>query len=524
MLSDGELLGRYIDESSEAAFSELVARHVNLVYFAALRRVGFDTHCANDVTQRVFTDLARKAGQLKSRPSLAGWLHTATRFVAAELVRREQRRRTHEQEAHAMNELNAPAFQAASRFDPVLDEVLDVLSERDRDAVLLHFFEGRSFVEVGAALSVSADAARMRVNRALEQLRSALVKRGVESTAAALAATLTAQSGLAAPASVASAVAVTAMKLAAAGGTAPLAGGLVRVVGPVLRSPYLVPAAIVLLALATVGYLKRPGAAPIPGAQLTPVTATAPTAPAAAPAAPADTRPSAFALVQEVASEIENAAEEVVAAIAQTTSAPPANEFEAMTTGEKDLLKTLWVHEQTYGVQPGLAWVFTVPATSPKYADYQSGRDELLRRNLVRAAPRIDAGVMLTPAGRSFAGNWGTELDTYPLAYGKIGPVVPPSADVTFARLSWPERFILRQLANIDSQNPPRAGVRFGIKQPPTGASGLAEFEKGLVQLLYKGWVELGPKGVIYLTDAGRAFCGAQAAEIAAFDPSRRPE
>ena len=71
MSADTELLIRYVDEGSEVAFAELVRVHINLVYFAALRQMGGDTHRAQEVTQIVFTDLARKAGALTARNSCA---------------------------------------------------------------------------------------------------------------------------------------------------------------------------------------------------------------------------------------------------------------------------------------------------------------------------------------------------------------------------------------------------------------------------------------------------------------------
>lgn len=203
MISDGELLRRYVEEGSEPAFTELVHRHVNMVYLAALRRVGRNAHAAEDVTQAVFTALARKARSLRGHPSLAGWLYTGTRFAAAQAVRTERRRRAHEEEAHAMREFDSSLPASADGLEPFLDEVMDLLNERDRHAVLLHFFEGRTFAEVGAVLSLSADAARMRVTRALERMRAGLARRGVASSAGALATVLAAQSAPAAPASLA---------------------------------------------------------------------------------------------------------------------------------------------------------------------------------------------------------------------------------------------------------------------------------------------------------------------------------
>ena len=115
MTEDTHLLGRYLEDRSEEAFTELVNRHVNMVYFAALRRVGGDRHLADDVTQRVFADLARKAPSLKTRAVLAGWLYTSTRFAAAQAVRTERRRRIYEQEVHAMNEFHAAAREPDSK-------------------------------------------------------------------------------------------------------------------------------------------------------------------------------------------------------------------------------------------------------------------------------------------------------------------------------------------------------------------------------------------------------------------------
>ena len=72
MLTDTELLRRYVEDRSEAAFGELVARHVNLVYSTALRLVGGDEQLACDVAQSVFTDLARKGRTLRQESMLGG--------------------------------------------------------------------------------------------------------------------------------------------------------------------------------------------------------------------------------------------------------------------------------------------------------------------------------------------------------------------------------------------------------------------------------------------------------------------
>src|SRR5882672_2771681 len=138
MMDDATLLRRYAQDRSESAFAELVRRHLNLVYSAALRQVGGDSHLAQDVTQMVFTDLARKAASLAGHRVLAGWLFTSTRFAAAKLVRTERRRQSRELEAHTMNEtLGGPEEKLDwERVRPVLDATLAELGDADREAIL----------------------------------------------------------------------------------------------------------------------------------------------------------------------------------------------------------------------------------------------------------------------------------------------------------------------------------------------------------------------------------------------------
>lgn len=201
MKTDSELLQDYLDERSEAAFAQLVERHLNLVYFAALRQLGGDVHGARDVAQGVFTDLARKASRLRDRTSLSGWLHTSTRFAAAKVRRAAARRRQWEGEAEFMQTQQTAAETHAvwEQLHPIVDDAVEALRARDREAVLLRFFEDRSFTEIGQVLHVSEDAARMRVDRALEKLRSILARRGVSSSCAALMAVFSAQAGAAVP-------------------------------------------------------------------------------------------------------------------------------------------------------------------------------------------------------------------------------------------------------------------------------------------------------------------------------------
>src|SRR5512138_1932602 len=143
-LTDQQLLADYAERRVEAAFAELVRRHIDLVHSAALRMVR-DSHLAEDVTQSAFIALAQNAGKLTDRAVLSGWLHGTAQNLAANAVRSDVRRRAREQEAAAMNELLSATPDASwEQIAPHLDAALGELSETDRDAVLLRYFEKKS--------------------------------------------------------------------------------------------------------------------------------------------------------------------------------------------------------------------------------------------------------------------------------------------------------------------------------------------------------------------------------------------
>jgi RNA polymerase sigma factor (sigma-70 family) len=152
--NDINLLRHYAADRSEAAFTELVRRHVDLVYSAALRQVDGNEQHASDAAQMVFTDLARKASRLIKHPSLTGWLYTSTRYAAAAIRRSDQRRRARELEAHTMNQLLQPSGTEPdwNHIRPVLDEAMHELKADDREALLLRFFERLPLAEGGIAV------------------------------------------------------------------------------------------------------------------------------------------------------------------------------------------------------------------------------------------------------------------------------------------------------------------------------------------------------------------------------------
>ena len=181
MTPDCELLRQFARTNSEDAFAELVKRHVNLVYSAALRRVNGDEHLAKDVAQTVFTDLARKAHSLSRRENLSGWLYTSAHFAAAKIIRGETRRRDRETTFMREN-INETASEGDwDKIRSALDEAMHELKQSDREAILLRYFENRPFAELGAMFGLNENAARMRVERALEKLHGIFVRHGIDS-------------------------------------------------------------------------------------------------------------------------------------------------------------------------------------------------------------------------------------------------------------------------------------------------------------------------------------------------------
>ncbi|MGH7989649.1 MAG: RNA polymerase sigma factor, partial [Limisphaerales bacterium] len=186
-MTDHELLAQFARENSEAAFAVLVERHLSLVYSVALR-CARNPHAAEEITQAVFIILARKAKNLSAKTILPGWLHQTARLTAMNYLRAEIRRRRHEQEAYMQSILTEFADDEIwQQLAPHLDEAISKLRAKDRDALILRYFENKNLREVGAALGVEEHAAQKRVNRAIEKLRHYFSKRGIGLTAAIIA-------------------------------------------------------------------------------------------------------------------------------------------------------------------------------------------------------------------------------------------------------------------------------------------------------------------------------------------------
>jgi uncharacterized protein (TIGR03435 family) len=207
---DMALLREYAARNSEDAFAALVSRHVNLVYSVALRQVG-DAHLAEEITQAVFVILARKANSLGEKTILSGWLCRTARFASADAVKMQRRRQMREQEAYMQSTLTESESNAWTQIAPMLDAALAKLNRKDHDAVVLRFFENKNFNEVGEAIGANENAAKMRVNRALEKLRKIFTKNGVTLSATVIATAVSENSVHAAPIALAKTVTTVAL-------------------------------------------------------------------------------------------------------------------------------------------------------------------------------------------------------------------------------------------------------------------------------------------------------------------------
>lgn len=249
---DMDLVREFAASGSEAAFATLVRRHVNLVYSAALRRLG-NAPEAEEVAQNVFIILARKACGLRRGTVLSGWLYQTAQLTAANFQRAAIRRQHREQEAFMQFSESSEPDASWHRLSPLLEEAMARLGQKERDAIVLRFFENHTVREVAAALGLREDAAQKRVNRATDKLRDYFVRRGVQVSTAALLASLGTHAVQAAPAELATKIAATAALKAAAGSgsTLTLIKGSLKIMAWTKAKTAIVAGAVVILAAGT---------------------------------------------------------------------------------------------------------------------------------------------------------------------------------------------------------------------------------------------------------------------------------
>ncbi len=191
--SDPELLAVWLTCRSEPAFRAIVTRYAALVHSAAKRTCGNEALAA-DASQLAFILLAQKAKTLTSRTSLAGWLHITAVMYAKRLIAKSRRetRKIHHLQTFMAPHLHGSHESYWPEIQPVLDEALSSLSQKDRETLLLKFYRSLTVREIATTLGIGTDAAQKRLIRATERLRQKLTRRGIHLAGASFSAILAA--------------------------------------------------------------------------------------------------------------------------------------------------------------------------------------------------------------------------------------------------------------------------------------------------------------------------------------------
>jgi RNA polymerase sigma factor (sigma-70 family) len=293
--SDEQLLADYLARRSNDAFAALVGRHGPMV-LNVCRRILHDAHAAEDVFQATFLVLADRAGAIRRRASLAGFLHG----VAYRLAVRARQRSGRELPASLCDRaVSAPEGLAWQEMLGILDHELGQLSDRYRAPLVLCHLEGRTQDEAARQLGWSLSTLRRRLAQGRRLLEARLRGRGV-TLPAALAGVLAASAAVPGRLRAAAVAAAGARAAAGMAGWAPLLAPARKPLSALLsasgRKIGAVIAAVVLGAAVCFGYCLLPPADQPPPAAEQPPAGGAPAGDAAKADLAADPLPAGAAV------------------------------------------------------------------------------------------------------------------------------------------------------------------------------------------------------------------------------------
>ncbi len=215
MTNEHAMLAQWINGRNEEAFHGIVRRYSGLVYATSLRVLRNDADA-----QEAALDAFLALSQLRRVPDspLGAWLHRTAVHRAIDRHRKTQTRTQYE----AAVAREATTETAAFGWDDIsgmVDEAVAALPEDLRQAVLGHFFEGKTHAELAEAAGISRPAITKRVHQGVEGIRSSLIRKGVTVGSVAALTLLLSEHALAAPA-VPAALAASLGKIAVSGLTA----------------------------------------------------------------------------------------------------------------------------------------------------------------------------------------------------------------------------------------------------------------------------------------------------------------
>lgn len=187
-VGDGVLLARYVHDRDEVAFEAILRRHGDMVLRACRRHLENPAD-AEDAFQAVFLVLARDAGRIGNRESLAGWLFRVAYHISRKIMGKSARRQT----LPVRDEDRVTGADAAAAVDrdelrAIVEEEVHALPDRFRGPVVLCYLEGRSNSEAAALLGCPRGTVDSRLSTARQRLHRSLLKRGVGLSGAALGA------------------------------------------------------------------------------------------------------------------------------------------------------------------------------------------------------------------------------------------------------------------------------------------------------------------------------------------------
>ena len=272
-LTDGQLLGRFADEpgglAGESAFAALVERHGAMV-LRVCRQVLGDEHDAQDASQATFLVLARRAGSIARRDSVASWLHGVAVRVSAKARSSAMRRRARERrrvEMEAVRPVESDTIEGGERWAE-LHEELGRLPDAFRAPLVLCYLEGLTQEQAAAQLRWRLGTLQSRLARGRAKLKSRLTRRGVALSAGLLGAGSASTPEVWAEATVRAAIRFTTKSGASALGEGPASAALAREVlkAMTLAKVKLIAGAALIAVASGAAVLALPARAPEPKA------------------------------------------------------------------------------------------------------------------------------------------------------------------------------------------------------------------------------------------------------------------
>ena len=177
-MTEREVLDRFVTANDPDAFRVLVDRHGPMV-LAVCRSILRAQHDVEDAFQSTFLALARHAGKIEKRDSIAPWLHR----VAVRAARRARRRLFRDRAFERLRPDSEPECPHKPRdlsFIPLLREELNRLPDGYRQPVVLCYLDGHTNEEAAAKLKCPVGTIKGRLSRARQTLRDRLRRRGLD--------------------------------------------------------------------------------------------------------------------------------------------------------------------------------------------------------------------------------------------------------------------------------------------------------------------------------------------------------